>query len=668
MKRLSVFVLLLIACSTSYSQTIADVITARKSLKLRGNKVDSIGVDSISAYGSNNKLITERAAKAFARNAGGVNGNALKDSIQNVVNYLTLDSVSNFVTFSSYAKSVIVSNKYTGGVFTRYFGSDVADNGMIFSDAIGRKWKRQVSDATINVLWYGARQNGIDCRAKVISAINYIYNHSDFTTLYFPNDSSVTPAANVYYFPDSLLITKSLKIKGDGYYKNPQSQLYFGNHKSGLIFKFNYGESAIYNSIENIHLHCPGGAPYDLNKHGIRTNSQIYINNVYVEGFDGDGLHMSACSIVPNGNNNNYGNCNNSTIIDLKVDGVTNGVFMEGCDVNKIKFYGLDATGCRRWMSFDNGMLGNDYYSPHSGGNGSASLSVIYGGKYYAAVPGHDSYFQDAADSNYNKQPDINLGTYWIEVPPMANTGAWSPTTRYYSGGPIAVVGPNAWTNIYNAYTEGPTAPIYLNSRSKVDGGTPGAGVVNGTWWNMYQGYQYVNNGSLVVTTGRLSVGTDPDPSTSFHSKANSGIALSGLFESIGSFSSVKFKNATHNGQLVLWGPDWQLYEGTTLRASMTATSFSPGSHNTFDIGEASNRWKNSYAVQIFGDQISVGTTSTDASAIANIVSTTKGVLLPRMTTTQRTAIPTPTEGLEVYDLTLHKKYVFDGTIWQACW
>jgi len=63
-----------------------------------------------------------------------------------------------------------------------------------------------------------------------------------------------------------------------------------------------------------------------------------------------------------------------------------------------------------------------------------------------------------------------------------------------------------------------------------------------------------------------------------------------------------------------------------------------------------------------------IGTTTDVASSKLTVVSTTQGFLTPRMTTTERTAISSPAEGLEVYDLTLHKKYVFDGTIWQACW
>jgi hypothetical protein len=72
--------------------------------------------------------------------------------------------------------------------------------------------------------------------------------------------------------------------------------------------------------------------------------------------------------------------------------------------------------------------------------------------------------------------------------------------------------------------------------------------------------------------------------------------------------------------------------------------------------------------VNNFLGTINVGTQTAAASASLNIVSTTQGVLFPRMTTTQKNAIGAPAEGLTVYDLTLHKLYTYDGTIWQAAW
>lgn len=61
-----------------------------------------------------------------------------------------------------------------------------------------------------------------------------------------------------------------------------------------------------------------------------------------------------------------------------------------------------------------------------------------------------------------------------------------------------------------------------------------------------------------------------------------------------------------------------------------------------------------------------IGGSAGDASSILDAQSTTKGVLWPRMTTTQKNAISSPAEGLIVYDLTLHKLCVFTGTVWET--
>lgn len=62
--------------------------------------------------------------------------------------------------------------------------------------------------------------------------------------------------------------------------------------------------------------------------------------------------------------------------------------------------------------------------------------------------------------------------------------------------------------------------------------------------------------------------------------------------------------------------------------------------------------------------QVGIGTSSPDPAAILDIVSSTKGILIPRMTTTQRNAIPSPATGLLVYDTLLKGFYGYDGTNW----
>jgi Chaperone of endosialidase len=53
-------------------------------------------------------------------------------------------------------------------------------------------------------------------------------------------------------------------------------------------------------------------------------------------------------------------------------------------------------------------------------------------------------------------------------------------------------------------------------------------------------------------------------------------------------------------------------------------------------------------------------------SAMLDISSTTKGFLMPRMTTAQRTAIVSPALGLTVYDLTTQNIWTFDGIQWKV--
>lgn len=65
-----------------------------------------------------------------------------------------------------------------------------------------------------------------------------------------------------------------------------------------------------------------------------------------------------------------------------------------------------------------------------------------------------------------------------------------------------------------------------------------------------------------------------------------------------------------------------------------------------------------------FESQVWIGTATGDAAAKLQVDSTTQGFLPPRMTTTQRNAISSPPEGLVVWDTTLHKLYVYNGTIW----
>ena len=80
---------------------------------------------------------------------------------------------------------------------------------------------------------------------------------------------------------------------------------------------------------------------------------------------------------------------------------------------------------------------------------------------------------------------------------------------------------------------------------------------------------------------------------------------------------------------------------------------------------DGSNWVTNSSNIFNNGGSIGMGTTSPNTSAVLDLTSTTKGILIPRMTAAQRTAIATPATGLLVYQTNAPAGfYYYDGTAW----
>lgn len=514
------------------------------------NKGDTLVVAGVDVSAQTMAQI-KTALGALFLNAAGGGGTNSKSTV--------LNTVADFAAFNTAdIESVFVKDITRGGWFDLYAGADAVDNGMIFGDASARKWLRHTSGKVINAKWYGMRGitalDPYDSLAATNTALAYINSHADiFNELFFPPDNPPyfvgLPTVFGYYFTGTININKSIIISGQSTQKRPRTKFTFVNNISGISAKFLLGEDLIYPQIKGIEMIQDNTGGWHDTYHAIVTNAQLYMEDVSVTQWGANGLHISACATTPNGNNNNYGNSNFSHIKNCTFSNCTNGIFIEGCDANVIKIETIDVTGNRRWGVFDNGFLGNLYIQPHSGGNG-AGQCVTYGGLCYSPIPDHDGYFQDTGAANINKRPDLNVGTYWQEIP---NNGApaWNAATQYYSGGAFCIKGANAWSNFVAPYTEIGQAPIYLNARSKVDGGDNGAGVVNGIFNNVVQGYDY-HVGTLVVLKGRISTNLDPDPSTAVHFKNSAGVPLSGLFESDQNYVSVKYKNTAQEGQFYL--------------------------------------------------------------------------------------------------------------------
>jgi len=115
-------------------------------------------------------------------------------------------------------------------------------------------------------------------------------------------------------------------------------------------------------------------------------------------------------------------------------------------------------------------------------------------------------------------------------------------------------------------------------------------------------------------------------------------------------------------------------FDGSSWRyiaSSVTAQNYyqSAGAHvwRNAVAGTAGNviTWSQSMAIDSTGN-VGIGTALPSASAILDVQSTTKGMRMPNMTTTQKNAISSPAAGLMVFDTTLSKLCVYSGSAWQT--
>jgi len=148
---------------------------------------------------------------------------------------------------------------------------------------------------------------------------------------------------------------------------------------------------------------------------------------------------------------------------------------------------------------------------------------------------------------------------------------------------------------------------------------------------------------------GNVNVEATANPSITVRQIANGAGPSGWKFWSDGTFGYLTDNANSVNNLLLFPGG------GIQVRTSGNANAFAVANTtpaNTLMLTGAGN--------------VGIGTAAPSVSALLDMTSTTKGVLLPRMTTTQRDAIASPAEGLEIYNLTTHTKDFFNGTVWKT--
>ncbi|MEI9956278.1 MAG: hypothetical protein WDM90_08240 [Ferruginibacter sp.] len=387
-----------------------------------------------------------------------------------------LNDLKSINIFNSTVNQLFVKDSATGGFFFKYDGPLPADGGIVFQDKAGVKWKRFITDGKIKPEWFGASPLLEDNFEPFTKAINYIYK------TYSESGGTMPPYANAvlalggvrYNFKRTLVFNNHIKIEGQGAKYEPATMLYFPKNTVGLKFTPTPAKGGYAADVKNIMVLTEFVTNnYDSNAHGITIACLVNFENVVVNYATGDGIHIDACG---DANAPNFGIADGSSFINCKVQNCNNGVFINGCDANQIIFQSLWAVANRRWGIYDNGFLGNHYYNPQCDFNGNRESLVTYGNpaKSYLAINTEDLVNKDQVPGAPNSQ-------YWKEIEPRGGN-PWNPNKRYYTGGPYAIVNPNAYSTVFGAYTEEGEAPAFLNNRTIAMGGDQGSGVVGGRY------------------------------------------------------------------------------------------------------------------------------------------------------------------------------------------
>lgn len=222
-------------------------------------------------------------------------------------------------------------------------------------------------------------------------------------------------------------------------------------------------------------------------------------------------------------------------------------------------------------------------------------------------------------------------------------------TTRMTTAQRDAIVSPTAGLSIYNTTTN---KHNYFNGTSWVEFGDAITGYITGSGTTNY----LAKFSSAGVLTSSLI----------FDDGTNVGIGGTPVYK-------------------------FDVYGTGRFQGTLNARDILPASTNTYTLGSGSSRWTSIYAFSIYGSGSLLSLTanasnqgiriydsgqssgivyitdsgySTDDSTVLKLISTTRGFLQPKMTSTQRDAIYNPSSGLSVYNTTTNKPNYYNGTGW----
>jgi hypothetical protein len=381
-----------------------------------------------------------------------------------------------------------------------YVAADTAEGLYVApdSDPTGGSgaWVRQF-EPPINPVWFGlvegdaAGANGAANSAvwtammAVLAARGVVYNanHRGLDPVRFP--------PGIYEFSDTLDIKAGqMEISGwqGGGYRHTVTDLVFPAGVTGIRIQSHDTTGAsgpagasdfggFGSAIRKLSLHGGyAGAGVEAEAHGIHLRGRAVIEDVFIEAFEGDGIHADATT----GDATRHGNVNNTRIMGCRIEDCRKGVYFNGADANICHIEAVDCTSCRQWSFHESSFLGNNYISCHSSGsgtveNGGTPAIVTHGGNRYTVVAG-----QEVGASTNAPSGTATDNTWWYYLgaggaDATQNIAAWVSGTTYRAGGSYLSDGTGAFNIFIGCYQEGTTGIAQFSDLSLVLLGKMGA-------------------------------------------------------------------------------------------------------------------------------------------------------------------------------------------------
>ncbi|HEY9664976.1 MAG TPA: hypothetical protein V6C65_41580, partial [Allocoleopsis sp.] len=248
--------------------------------------------------------------------------------------------------------------------------------------------------------------------------------------------------------------------------------------------------------------------------------------------------------------------------------------------------------------------------------------------------------------------PIILSGQGWASTPAQSQPVRWAIYNNVVTGAPTPFgelvfafsVNNAAYTNNFKATTSGIFSATFFNASNSIAASNQVAATIVQAGTFTFSSFAY----KLTSASGAVSPWL----------ACNNQVGTSGtLFMAHDGTNQLMFGSRNSASAAII--------NASIALAIISSTSGSESGDLTFKTQSGGTAVSEKMRITATGTLL-INATTANTSALLQIDSTAKGLLPPRMTTTQKNAISTPAEGLIVYDTTLHKLCLYTGSVWET--